>query len=72
MEAIPLNLDQILLESTCRTPVIFLLSAGSDPSSLIENLGKKNKKEVRYISMGQGQEIQARRLISEGVKGMYW
>lgn len=53
IEPIPLNLDAIAVESTCRTPVVFLLSAGSDPSSLIEGLGKKNKKELRSISSQQ-------------------
>lgn len=72
IEPIPLNLDSIAVESTCRTPVIFLLSAGSDPSSLIEGLSKKNKKELRSISMGQGQEIQARRLLQEGIKSGGW
>lgn len=72
IEPIPLNLDSIATESTCRTPVIFLLSAGSDPSSLIEGLSRKHKKELRYISMGQGQEIQARRLLQEGIKSGGW
>lgn len=34
---------------------------GSDPTNVIEALGKKMKMEVRQISMGQGQEVHARR-----------
>ena len=38
---------------------------GSDPTNNIENLAKKHKIECRAISMGQGQEVHARRLIQQ-------
>ena len=59
-----LDLDAMLSESDSRTPMICLLSQGSDPSSDIENLSKKYKIDCKAISMGQGQEVHARKLLS--------
>ena len=46
--------------------------AGSDPTSLVLDLAKKHKKQVRTISLGQGQEPAARKLISTGVTQGSW
>lgn len=59
-----LDLDSLLIESDNRTPMICLLSQGSDPSADIENLARKNKIDIKAISMGQGQEVHARKLLS--------
>ncbi|KAI9141404.1 dynein heavy chain and region D6 of dynein motor-domain-containing protein [Paraphysoderma sedebokerense] len=58
-----LDLDALLGESDNRTPMICLLSTGSDPSSDIEALSKKYKVDIKAISMGQGQEIHARKFL---------
>lgn len=58
-----LDLDVLLNESDNRTPMICLLSMGSDPSSDIENLARKQKVDIKAISMGQGQEVHARKLL---------
>jgi dynein heavy chain len=48
-------------ESTCRKPVLYLLTAGSDPSMTIDELAKKKKKfPTDKVSMGEGQEKVAR------------
>jgi len=60
-----LDLERLWEESICRTPVLCLLSMGSDPTNNIENLAKKHKIEFRTISMGQGQEVHARRMIQQ-------
>jgi dynein heavy chain len=67
-----LDLDQLLTESDNRTPLICLLSTGSDPSSDIEGLSKKYKIEIKAISMGQGQEVHARRLLSVSMVNGGW
>jgi dynein heavy chain len=59
-----LDLDAMLGESDCRTPMICLLSQGSDPSADIENLARKNKIDIKAVSMGQGQEVHARKLLN--------
>lgn len=54
------------------TPIICFLSMGSDPTTRIESLAKKNKIRVDSISMGQGQEIHARKLINKSIENGYW
>lgn len=44
-------------ESHSRCPLICLLSPGSDPTKLIEDLAKKKKIKTLGVSMGQGQEV---------------
>ncbi|XP_026846872.1 dynein heavy chain 8, axonemal [Drosophila persimilis] len=62
-EPVVLNFEELLLESRILMPMICFLSLGSDPSSNIELLAKKNELKCHPISMGQGQEIHARKLI---------
>jgi dynein heavy chain len=48
-------------ESTARKPVLYLLTAGSDPTLTIDELAKKKKKfPTDKVSMGEGQEKVAR------------
>ena len=44
-------------ESHSRCPLICLLSPGSDPTKLIEDLAKRKKIKTLGVSMGQGQEV---------------
>ena len=67
-----LDLDAMLQESNNRTPMICLLSQGSDPSADIENLAKKHKIDCKAISMGQGQEVHARKLLSAFMANGGW
>lgn len=62
-EAVVLNLEAMWAESTVRTPMICLLSMGSDPTANIQGLAKQLKVECREVSMGQGQEVHARKLV---------
>jgi dynein heavy chain len=46
--------------------MLFLLSAGADPTSSIEDLAKKKKKyPVKIVSMGEGQDKVAREAIMD-------
>ena len=63
-EAQVLNLEALWEESDNRTPMICFLSMGSDPTESIEKLAKKHGLVCKAISMGQGQEIHARKLLS--------
>lgn len=56
-------LDVMLDESRPDTPMICFLSMGSDPTHSIEHLAKKLEIICRSISMGQGQEVHARKLM---------
>ena len=46
------------------TPVIYLLSAGADPTQSIEGLARKTKQQLVCVSLGQGQEPVALKAIS--------
>ncbi|XP_070548103.1 dynein axonemal heavy chain 8-like [Ptychodera flava] len=67
-----LDLEKTWEESDIRTPLICFLSMGSDPTNNIEGLGKKLRVECRAISMGQGQEVHARRLVQQSMAGGGW
>ena len=64
-EGVILNLEATWEESDIHTPLIGLLSMGSDPTSAIEGLAKRHGIECRALSMGQGQEVHARRLLQQ-------
>lgn len=69
-EGVILDLEQTWEESDPRTPLICFLSMGSDPTNNIEALAKKLKLECRAISMGQGQEVHARRLLQQSMSSV--
>merc|ERR1719199_1541058 len=55
------SITDIYDESTARKPVLYLLTAGSDPTLMIDELAKKKKKfPTDKVSMGEGQEKVAR------------
>ncbi|XP_074644897.1 dynein axonemal heavy chain 5-like [Tubulanus polymorphus] len=71
-EGVILDLEKMWEESTSRQPLVGLLSMGSDPTNNIELLAKKLKIECRAISMGQGQEVHARRLLTQASQNGGW
>ncbi|VTJ80875.1 Hypothetical predicted protein [Marmota monax] len=71
-EGVILDLEKTWEESDPRTPLICLLSMGSDPTESIIALGKRLKIETRYVSMGQGQEVHARKLLQQTMANGGW
>ncbi|XP_048253391.1 dynein axonemal heavy chain 5-like isoform X2 [Haliotis rufescens] len=71
-EGVILDIEKMWEESVCRTPMVCLLSMGSDPTNNIEALAKKFRLEYRAISMGQGQEVHARRMMAQGTQNGGW
>jgi dynein heavy chain len=76
------GLQEVYQESDERTPIIFLLSKGADPTGAFLEFrnnftfdtpeGRKNPDFIN-ISLGQGQEIEAKRaILEEGVKNGTW
>ncbi|NIG58915.1 dynein heavy chain 5, axonemal [Pontoporia blainvillei] len=65
-EGVILDLERTWEESDPRTPLICLLSMGSDPTGSIIAL------ETRYVSMGQGQEVHARKLLQQTMANGGW
>ncbi|KAL4616938.1 dynein heavy chain 5, axonemal [Arapaima gigas] len=71
-ESVILDLEKTWEESDPHTPLICFLSMGSDPTDSIIALGKKLKIETRYVSMGQGQEFHARKLLQQTMTNGGW
>ena len=72
LESTVLDLESMLEESDNRTPLICLLSTGSDPSPQIEAIAKIRCQEMRQLSMGQGQEEAARKLLTDSIVLGHW
>ena len=74
IEPPPFDLAGSFKESTVVTPLLFVLSPGSDPTSALlkfaEEMDKSN--DISVISMGQGQGPKAAVLIEEAVQVGKW
>ncbi|CAL8275103.1 unnamed protein product [Lota lota] len=71
-EPVVLNLEVTWEESDPRTPLICFLSMGSDPTNQIDALARKLQLGCRAISMGQGQEVHARKLLQSSMEQGGW
>uniref|UniRef100_A0A8C3GE33 Dynein axonemal heavy chain 5 n=1 Tax=Cairina moschata TaxID=8855 RepID=A0A8C3GE33_CAIMO len=71
-EGFILEMEAMWTESDCRTPLTCFLSVGSDPTENIERLAKSKNIPCRAISMGQGQEVHARRLLNQCMQDGGW
>jgi dynein heavy chain, axonemal len=72
VESVPVNMERAWGESHRKCPLICLLSRGSDPTKFIEDLAKKKKVKVLGVSMGQGQEIIARKYMAAATQEGQW
>ncbi|XP_050716714.1 dynein axonemal heavy chain 3-like isoform X3 [Eriocheir sinensis] len=59
-------------DSTCYTPLIFILSPGTDPIGVLNRFAQERETEVKVISMGQGQGVAAENLVSQGASEGLW
>jgi dynein heavy chain len=69
-----LDMKAVFDDSTCRTPLIFVLSPGVDPNKYLKELADKCGMANRYysLSLGQGQAAIATKRIKEGAKSGHW
>lgn len=51
----PFDLQACYNDSSSTTPLVFILSAGSDPMGAVLKASENMGREVSYISLGQGQ-----------------
>ena len=66
-------IDEIWQESSPRMPVLFLLSAGADPTGAIDELARKKKKfPTDKVSMGEEQDKIALEKIKAGFLSGSW
>ncbi|KAJ1345264.1 hypothetical protein BSLG_000778 [Batrachochytrium salamandrivorans] len=69
-----LDMLDILGESSPKTPLIFVLSAGVDPTASLLQLAKKKNMSDRFhfLSLGQGQAPKATRMIQDALRDGSW
>ncbi|XP_077101314.1 dynein axonemal heavy chain 5-like [Siphateles boraxobius] len=71
-EGVILDMEAMCSEAEKRVPLVCFLSMGSDPTENIERLAKSKGVPCRPISMGQGQEVHARRLLAQSMSDGGW
>ena len=70
-----LDFKRIFNQSTCETPMVFILSPGADPASDIQLLGEElgfSGKSFKTVSLGQGQGPLAMQLLETGALRGHW
>ncbi|XP_073529664.1 dynein axonemal heavy chain 8-like [Phyllobates terribilis] len=67
-----LNLVRTWEESDTHTPLICLLSSGTDPTNQIDALGRNLRLGCKAISMGPGQAVHARRALQMSMQQGGW
>uniref|UniRef100_A0A5K3EIA0 AAA domain-containing protein n=1 Tax=Mesocestoides corti TaxID=53468 RepID=A0A5K3EIA0_MESCO len=72
IEDVPVNIFELFKESDAKTPLCGLLSMGADPTPFVEQTARKLKINLGVVSMGQGQEVHARRLIKAALVEGNW
>ena len=74
VEPPPFDLPGSFAESSCATPLLFVLSPGSDPTSALLKFAEDMEKAdaISVISMGQGQGPKAAALIAEATDAGKW
>ncbi|XP_058804505.1 dynein axonemal heavy chain 1-like [Phymastichus coffea] len=68
------GLDSIYSESSCTTPLIFVLSSGTDPASELYKFAEKLKmsRKLNSISLGQGQGPRAELMLKHATEAGNW
>jgi dynein heavy chain, axonemal len=66
------DLKAVYDTSTCKTPLIFVLSPGVDPTAGILQRAAFYGQRLENCALGQGQEVTAVRMIEDGLKNGNW
>ena len=66
------DLAKAFKDSSASVPIVFVLSAGSDPTDSIFALGRKQEVQITTVSLGQGQDKKASRLLTKATKHGTW
>ncbi|CAG08487.1 unnamed protein product, partial [Tetraodon nigroviridis] len=69
-----INFDAIYEQSTPFSPIIFILSPGSDPTNDLVKLAERSGfgEKFQFLAMGQGQEKAALRLLERAASHGHW
>ncbi|KAB0798200.1 hypothetical protein PPYR_09193 [Photinus pyralis] len=71
-EPVILNMELLQSESRVSTPLVCFLTTGADPTPYIEQLSKRMENSTKCMSMGQGQEVHARKMLAEAMNQGFW
>ncbi|WIA36351.1 hypothetical protein OEZ86_007670 [Tetradesmus obliquus] len=72
VEPQPFALEPSFADSSAATPLIFVLSPGSDPMAALLKFADDRGVRVESVSLGQGQGPVATKLIEEGSTAGFW
>eukprot|EP01018_Ginkgo_biloba_P008066 Gb_38031 [translate_table: standard] len=72
IEPLPLNLESCFSDSSPTTPLVFVLSPGSDPMSALLKLASDHETKIQTVSLGQGQGPVAIATMGEAAQEGYW
>jgi dynein heavy chain len=72
IEPVAETVDSLYREMDSTTPVIYLLSAGADPTDSIETLARRKRFGIECVSMGEGQDVVAQRAINAATTNGSW
>lgn len=72
VEPMPFSIEPSYNDSHANTPLIFVLSAGSDPMASLLKYADDKGVRVEVVSLGQGQGPIAQEWISKGLKEGFW
>ncbi len=72
VEPQPFAIEPSFNDSTATKPLIFVLSAGSDPMAALLKFAEDKGTRVESVSLGQGQGPVAQKWIDEGSQQGFW
>nr|CAH8856482.1 unnamed protein product [Trichobilharzia regenti] len=70
-----LSFTTIYEQSTSRSPIVFILSPGSDPTADLMKFAERQNfdfSRIKFLSMGQGQEKNAESLLELSISRGHW
>ncbi|XP_032099375.1 dynein heavy chain 6, axonemal isoform X2 [Sapajus apella] len=74
VETPPVDLATLYQDMSCNTPLVFILSTGSDPMGAFQRFARESgyAERVQSISLGQGQGPIAEKMIKDAMKSGNW
>ena len=72
VESPPFDLNRAYMDSCPETPILFLLSPGSDPFGALLRFAESRQVKIEAISLGQGQAPAALKAVKLARKNGHW
>jgi len=67
-----LEIEKTIKASTRDSPILLITSRGSDPLNTIRNYARETLRELKVLSLGQGQDKQAQALFTKCSEEGFW